>query len=121
MERDLKLFLTQRARRFPLLKPLATSDFRLLWIGQGVSMFGDQFHLVALPWLALHLTGSSLALGSILIVTASTRALFQLFGGALSDRFSPRSLMLISNVVRAGVSAALTTLVVLDVAHHQGC
>jgi MFS family permease len=112
----LKLFLTQRASQFPLLKPLATSDFRLLWIGQSISMFGDQFHLVALPWLALYLTGSSLALSSILIVTATTRALFQLFGGALSDRFSPRSLMLISNIVRAVVSGVLTTLVLLDVA-----
>ncbi|HYX72707.1 MAG TPA: MFS transporter, partial [Nitrososphaera sp.] len=83
----------------------------MLWIGQAMSMFGDQFHLVALPWLALNLTGSSLALSSILIVTATTRALFQLFGGALSDRFSPRSLMVISNVVRAAVSCVLTILV----------
>jgi MFS family permease len=88
----------------------------LLWIGQGMSLFGDQFHVVALPWLALSLTGSSLALGSILIVTATTRALFQLFGGALSDRVSPRSLMFISNAVRAVVSGVLTVLVLFSVA-----
>jgi MFS family permease len=113
-EQGLKLFLTQRVRQFPLFKPLVDSDFRLLWIGQGVSMFGDQFYLVALPWLALYLTGSSLALSSVLIVAATTRALFQLFGGALSDRFSPRSLMLISNIIRALVSSVLTILVVLS-------
>ncbi|HVG21576.1 MAG TPA: MFS transporter [Blastocatellia bacterium] len=112
----MKLSLTQRVRQFPLLKPFAVNDFRVLWIGQGMSLFGDQFYLVALPWLALSLTGSSLALGSILIVTATTRALFQLFGGALSDRVSPRSLMLISNVVRAVVSCTLTILVLLSIA-----
>jgi MFS family permease len=115
-ERSLKFSLTQRVRQFPLLKPFAASDFRLLWIGQGMSLFGDQFYLVALPWLALNLTGSSLALSSILIVTATTRALFQLFGGALSDRVSPPMLMLISNVVRALVSGTLTTLVLFSVA-----
>lgn len=115
-EQRLKFSLTRRAGRLSLLKPLAVSDFRLLWIGQSVSILGDQFHLVALPWLALYLTGSSLALGSILIVTATTRALFQLFGGALSDRFSPRSLMLISNIVRAIVSGVLTALVMLGLA-----
>jgi MFS family permease len=112
----LKLFLTQRVRQFPLLRPFSANDFRLLWIGQGMSLFGDQFHVVALPWLALSLTGSSLALGSILIVTATTRALFQLFGGALSDRVSPRSLMFISNAVRAVVSGVLTVLVLFSVA-----
>lgn len=112
----MKLFLTQRVRQFPLLRPFSANDFRLLWIGQGMSLFGDQFHVVALPWLALSLTGSSLALGSILIVTATTRALFQLFGGALSDRVSPRSLMFISNAVRAVVSGVLTVLVLFSVA-----
>jgi MFS family permease len=81
-----------------------------------VSLFGDQFYLVALPWLALYLTGSSLALGSVLMVAATSRAIFQLFGGALSDRLSPRSLMLISNIIRAVVSSVLTTLVLLSVA-----
>jgi MFS family permease len=115
-ERGLKLILTQRVRRLPLLKPFAASDFRLLWIGQGMSLFGDQFYLLALPLLALSLTGSNFVLGSVLMVAAITRATFQLFGGALSDRFSPRSLMLISNIVRALVSGVLTALVVLSVA-----
>ena len=50
-------------------------------------MFGDQFYLVALPWLVLQLTGSSLALGAILMLAAVPIAMH--FGAAFpgpSDR-----------------------------------
>jgi hypothetical protein len=42
---------------------LGNRTFRLLWIGQGTSYIGDQFYLIALPWLVLQLTGDLLALG----------------------------------------------------------
>ena len=36
-----------------LTKVLGNTDFKLLWIGQGTSLLGDQFLLIALPWLVL--------------------------------------------------------------------
>ncbi|HWO01101.1 MAG TPA: MFS transporter [Blastocatellia bacterium] len=103
----------ERPRRFPLWRPLTERDFRLLFVGQSVSLFGDQFFLVAVTWLTLQLTGSGLALGTVLMVGGGARAAFQLVGGALSDRLSLRSILLISNVVRAIVSALITTVVLL--------
>jgi MFS family permease len=97
------------------LQPLGVRDFRLLWLGQSVSLFGDQFYLVALPWLTLQLTGSGLALGTVLMLAGGSRAIFQLFGGALSDRVAPRVLMIVSNVARALATAAIMTLVVTGV------
>jgi MFS family permease len=91
-------------------RPFRFRDFRLLFTGETISVLGDQFHLVALAWLTLQLTGSGLALGSVLMVAAIPRAVFMVVGGALSDRWSPRSLMLWSNAVRAllvGVVAGL--------------
>jgi MFS family permease len=105
------LSVVQRLRQLPLWQPLALRDFRLLWFGQSVSLLGDQFYLVALPWLTLQLTGSSLALGTVLMTAAIPRAVFMLVGGAVSDRFSPRTLMLVSNVIRAVVVALITGLV----------
>ena len=35
------------------IHPLQVRDFRLLWIGESVSLLGDQFYLIALPWLVL--------------------------------------------------------------------
>jgi MFS family permease len=91
-------------------RPFHFRDFRLLFTGESISVLGDYFHFVALAWLTLQLTGSGLALGGVLMVAAIPRALFMLVGGALSDRWSPRSLMLYSNAVRAvlvGVIAGL--------------
>jgi len=75
-------------------------DYRLLWIGQAVSYLGDQFHLVALPWLVLQLTHSPLQLGLVLAVAGVPRAAFMLLGGAWADRFSPRKIMLVSDTIR---------------------
>ena len=80
--------------------PFAVRDFRLLWIGEAVSAIGDQFALIALPWLALVLTGSPLALGGAMALMAIPRALLMTFGGVAVDRFSPRRVMLGSNAVR---------------------
>ncbi len=74
--------------------PLSVRNFRLLWIGEGISLLGDQFYMIALPWLVLQLTGSALALGTVMALAGIPRALFVLVGGAFVDRFSPRSVMI---------------------------
>jgi MFS family permease len=99
-----------------LLRPLRVRDFRLLFGGESVSVLGDYFHFVALAWLTLQLTGSGPALGSVLMVAAIPRAVFVLLGGALSDRFSPRSLMLYSNAFRGVVVGILAVLVLTGTA-----
>ena len=93
--------------------PFAIRDFRLLWVGEAVSAIGDQFALIALPWLALVLTGSALALGSVLALMAVPRALLMLIGGVSVDRLSPRRVMLAANVVRL-VAVAILGAVVLS-------
>jgi MFS family permease len=107
--------LASRARNFATLQPLALRDFRLLFIGQGVSLLGDQFYLVALPWLVLQLTGSGLALGTILLAATVPRMVFLLVGGAASDWLSPHKLMVASNALRSVVCAILTALVLFKV------
>jgi MFS family permease len=92
------------------LRPLAARNFRLLWLGEGVSLLGNQFYLVALPWLTLQLTGSGLALGTVLMAEAIPRLLFTLVGGALTDRLSPRQIMLASNAARALLAGGLAAL-----------
>ncbi|MFL5712785.1 MAG: hypothetical protein ACJ77W_13005, partial [Chloroflexota bacterium] len=52
-----------RLGRVSLLAPLAGRDYRLVWIGESVSLLGAQFNTIALAWLGLGLTGSGFALG----------------------------------------------------------
>ena len=100
-----------------VVHPLRVRDFRLLWAGATVSLFGDQFYLVALPWLVLQLTGSGLALGTVMMAAAIPRAVFMLVGGAVTDRFSPRRIMIATALARTVLVAAVGALVWFKVIH----
>lgn len=86
-------------------------NFSLLFFGSSVSAFGDQFTLVALPWLVLKLTDDPAALGVVLAVMAFPRAVFMLVGGAVVDRMSPRRVLLGARFVNATCIVILATLV----------
>ncbi len=90
----------------------ASGSFRKLWAATTLSLFGDFFSYIALAWLVLQLTGSSLALGTVLVVQALPRAVLMAVGGALADRLSPRLTMLGSMALRAAVVAPLAVLVI---------
>jgi hypothetical protein len=93
--------------------PLRNRAFRLLWIGNTISWTGDQFYLVALPWLVLSLTGSSIALGTIEMLAAIPRAVLMLVGGAVSDRVSPRRILMLTAFVRSLFVAVVAVLLFL--------
>ena len=90
----------------------ASGPFRNLWAATTLSLFGDFFSVVAIAWLVLQLTGSSLALGSVLIAGAIPRAALMVVGGAFADRLSPRVTMLASMSLRALLVAPLAVLVI---------
>src|SRR2546423_8493426 len=90
---------------------LSSSTFRKLWVATTLSLFGDFFSYVAMAWLVLQLTGSSLALGTVLLAQSLPRAVLMMVGGALADRLSPRLTLLGSMGLRALVVAPLPVLV----------
>jgi MFS family permease len=96
--------------RFPLLVPLLDRNYLIYWIGRTVSFSGDQFQIVALAIVALDLTHSTSGLGAVLTVQAIPRALFMLFGGAATDRFRARTVMLVSDFLQSLVVVALALL-----------
>ncbi|AKJ29135.1 MFS transporter [Caldimonas brevitalea] len=69
-------------------------SFHWLLAGSLLSMLGDQFTLIALPWLVLRMTGDTLMLGLVLGVMSVPRALFMLVGGAMVDRYSPKRVLM---------------------------
>ena len=78
----------------PPRHPLRDRNFRLLFTGSTISLVGDQFYFVALPWLVLQQTGSAVAMGTVMMAAAIPRVVLMLLGGAVSDRFSPRRIMM---------------------------
>lgn len=90
----------------------SSANFRKLWAAQTFSLLGDFFSYVAMAWLVLQLTGSSLALGTVLLVQAVPRSLLMLVGGAMIDRLGARVSMLGSMGLRVLLVAPLAILVV---------
>jgi hypothetical protein len=62
MTDELSLDIKPEATNTSPANILKIRNFRLLWIGEGISLLGDQFYMIALPWLVLSLTGNALVL-----------------------------------------------------------
>jgi MFS family permease len=92
------------------IHPLRNRHFLLWWIGATTSLFGDQFYLVALPWVVLQLTGSGLAMGTVAMAAGIPRAVLMLMGGAVSDRISPRKILMATASIRSVLVAAIGVL-----------
>jgi predicted MFS family arabinose efflux permease len=101
----------------PVRHPLRITHFRNLWVAATLSLFGDQFYLVALPWLVLQLTSSSLSLAAIMMAAAVPRAVLMLVGGALSDRVPPRRILIATGLTRAALVATVALLTGSGVIH----
>lgn len=82
-------------------------DFRLIWIGEIISMLGTQIQTVALAWLVYVITGSPAALGGVGLARAVPVILLSLFGGALADQVDRRQLLLVTQSTLATFSALL--------------
>lgn len=95
--------------------PLRNPNYRLWLIGGTISLLGDQFYFVALPWLVLQQTGSAVAMGAIMMAGAIPRALLMLMGGAVSDRMSARKIMMATAMARTLCVTVIGVLVWLRV------
>ncbi len=95
----------------PMSRVMSLRDFRLLISGALISLLGDQFALIATPWLVLKLTNDPLALGTVLALEGIPRAILMLFGGAITDRLSPRLVMLVANITRTFLTAFMALMV----------
>jgi MFS family permease len=82
-------------------------DFRLLFVGQAVSLFGSEITYVALPYQAYHLTGSSLVVGLLGLAELVPLLCAAFIGGALADAFDRRRMMQLTELSFAAASLVL--------------
>jgi MFS family permease len=73
-------------------------DYRLLFVGQGVSFFGSMVTYVAIPYQAYDLSGSSLVVGLISLAELGPLLVTAFVGGALADAFDRRRLVQIAEL-----------------------
>jgi MFS family permease len=91
------------------------SNYRYTWMGQVVSEVGDHFNSVAVLSLALHITGSGLAVGGVMMARALPAMLAGPVAGVVLDRFDRRKIMIASDLFRSVIALAF----ILILAHRR--
>jgi len=77
--------------------------FRQLWLGQVVSQLGDWFDTIAVMTLVLNLTGSGRDVGLIMVARFLPSVVVGPLSGVVADRFNRRTIMIVSDALRAVV------------------
>ncbi|PKQ19522.1 MAG: hypothetical protein CVT66_09710 [Actinobacteria bacterium HGW-Actinobacteria-6] len=94
-----------------LLAPLRSSDYRMLWIAQLVSVVGDKVHQIAMSVLVYKLTGSVAHVGAMLAITTLPAVFFGVPAGVFVDRWDRRATMVASDVLRAAIVLSIPLLI----------
>jgi MFS family permease len=76
-------------------------NYRLLWSGEVVSLFGDWFNLIASAALISNLTQSGLAVGGLFVVRMLAPFLISPIAGVAADRFNRKHLLVAADLARA--------------------
>jgi MFS family permease len=92
-----------RVRRHPYVRLALDSSFSALWMGQLVSALGDRIHQIALAFVFVDATHSYLAVGAVFFIATLPNVLFGPIAGALVDRWDHREVMIVSDLLRAGL------------------
>ena len=87
---------------FELLK--TNKKFRTFWFAAVISMMGEWFNTIALFTLILKYSGSEAMLGLLFTIRMLGFAVLQPITGLLSDRWSRKWIMVVSNLLQVGLA-----------------
>ncbi len=90
-------------------------DFLLLWLGQSVSRFGDQFTGLAIPVIAAYyLLATPAEMGYLGAANTAPFLLFGLVVGVWVDRRKRRSVLILADLARGSLVAIVAALGLLS-------
>src|SRR6478736_259187 len=79
-------------------------EFRLLWMGQAVSLLGDWFNFVTIQALLLRLTGEATSLAGVWVAQSLPLLVVGPVAGVVVDRLPRKAVMIAADLARAGVA-----------------
>jgi MFS family permease len=103
--------------RFSAFAALRHRDFRLLWMGQIVSVTGSQMQLAAVNWHVYLLTNSALALGMVGFFRGAPIIVCSLVGGVVADAVDRKRLMMVTQSVMLASATCLTIVTLAGLKH----
>ena len=98
-----------------LFRALRSRNYRLFFIGQGISLIGTFLTQIATVWLIYRLTGSELLLGTVAFAGQIPLFFLAPFGGVLVDRWNKRRLLVITQFLAMCQSLALAAITLTDI------
>jgi MFS family permease len=105
-----------RAFATTTFRSLRTRNYRLFYIGQGVSLCGTWMQTIALGWLVLQLSDDSgVAIGTVIALQFVPTLFLGAWGGVIADRFDKRVLLVITAIVMACTATGLAVLTLTGV------
>lgn len=106
-------FAPERLSRYlpRTFRALRYRNFRLLWFGLVASAIGTWMQVLAQSLLVLRLSnGSPLALGLVSLAQAASFFIFSFVGGSVADRADKRRVLLVTQLLAAGLALLLGVL-----------
>src|ERR1044072_6662287 len=94
-----------------IFRALRYRNYRLFFMGQGVSLIGTWMQQVAMGWLVYRLTNSVLLLGILGFAGQVPAFLLGLFAGVLSDRFNKHRILILTQSLAMLQATILAVLV----------
>ena len=95
------------------LRALRHRDFRLFFIGQGVSQMGTWLQLIATSWLVYRLSGSTFLLGLSAFAMQISFLVMAPLAGVFVDRLDRRRVLMVTNSIAVLQAATMFVLVAL--------
>ena len=96
-------------------RSLRIRNYRLWFVGQGISQCGTWMQTVAQGWLVLQLSGSALDLGIAVALPFLPVLLFGAWGGLIADRADKRKLLIACQIAFLLQATLLAAIVMLPV------
>lgn len=94
-----------------MFRALRSRNYRIFFMGQGVSLIGTWMQQIAISWLVYRLTDSVFLLGAVTFANQIPSFLLGPFAGVLADKFNRHRVLLVTQFLSMLQAGTLATLV----------
>lgn len=103
-----------REKLTAMFRALKNYNYRIFFIGQGISLSGTWMQQIALSWLVYRLTDSVFLLGAVTFAGQIPAFLLGPFAGVVADRFNRHRILIVTQFLSMIQAATLAFLVLTD-------
>ncbi|GAB3537429.1 MFS transporter [Pontibacter brevis] len=97
-----------------MFRALQSRNYRLFFVGQGISLIGTWMQQIALSWLVYRLTDSVFLLGAVTFSSQIPSFLLGPFAGVAADKFDRHKVLLVTQALSMLQASTLAVLVLTD-------